>query len=427
MRFTVALVTFCAILLLATGPARSAEIPDLKAQVETLMKRIEELERKQKEQAEAIKKVPKIAESVEKLKKAPPASQVVGEALSKGVSLGGHFKFFLADQTNGDRNNLDQNNNLSAGISDLYLYFRKPLSDWLALDVAPRIKVLASATPTLGGDISRSSGASVDIELDEATMTLRLPDPFNVEVKAGAFYPMFSEEYATKSWWHEQYHGNNGLMTLQTWQSTGIELYKNFDFENFSLPVYFYPFLNGLDRNRQSVSRYTDNNGNKNMLLHVAPNFFAFGARFQFLGSLGMGKWDDQDDHNSLQYAVGLNAKYKRLSLSYEYLSKEWQEVLLSGGGREDGEDNGYYIRAAYTFNPKWQTVVKYSDVDLYFPGTDRMLVDNYETLSLGVNFWIVKTISSIMPQVEQVKAERSDGLETLNYLRWTIGWRTTF
>jgi len=70
-------------------------------------------------------------------------------------------------------------------------------------------------------------------------MTLRLPWQF--EVKAGAIYPLFSEEYGTKSWWHEQYHGNNGLMQLESWRSTGIEIYRNFDFENFSLPVLFLP------------------------------------------------------------------------------------------------------------------------------------------------------------------------------------------
>ncbi len=427
MRFTFALVVFFAFTLLTEGLSRSDELSDLKAQVEKLMQRIEELEKKQKDQAEAVKKVPEIAKSVDKLQKAPSASQVVGEALSKGVSIGGHLKFFLLDRTDGERNDTDQNNNLAAGVSDLYLYFRKSITDYLALDVAPHIRVNAAATPTLGNDISRDSNVSVDIDLDEAYMTLRLASIYNVEVKAGAFYPMFSEEYATKTWWHEQYNGNNGLLTLQTWRSAGLELYKNFDFEDFSMPVYLYPYLNGEDRNQYSPYRYTDNNGSKNVLLHVAPNFFAYGARIKLLGSLGYGKWDSQDDNGALQYAAGVDVKYRSFGLSGEYLSRKRNDVPLLGGGKQDGEDKGFYIRGVYTFNPKWVTVVKYSDVDLYSPGTTQMLTDNYKTLSLGVNYWIVEGVSTIMPQVEYVNAERSNGQEKLDYLRWTLGWRTTF
>src|SRR5512134_4153299 len=104
MRFALALVMVCAILLLTAGSSRADELSDLKGQVEKLMQRIEELEKKQKEQAEEVKKVPKLEGSVEDLRKAPPASQVVEKALSKGVRIGGHFKFFLADQSVGESN-----------------------------------------------------------------------------------------------------------------------------------------------------------------------------------------------------------------------------------------------------------------------------------------------------------------------------------
>ena len=223
MKFAFALITFCAFSLLTAGSQSSDELSDLKTQVEKLMQRIEELEKKQKEQAEQVKKVPQIAGSVEELKKAPSASQVVEKALGKGMKLGGHFKFFLADQSTGESNGVDQHNSLSAGVNDLYLYFKKSITDWLAIDVAPRIYAVASATPSLGGDITRSSTSSVQIDLDEAYLTIRTPQLYNLEFKAGAFYPMFSEEYATKTWWHEQYHGNQALPQLESWRSTGIE------------------------------------------------------------------------------------------------------------------------------------------------------------------------------------------------------------
>src|SRR5512137_1584395 len=327
MRFTFALITFCAFSLLTAGFSRADELSDLKAQVEKLMQRIDDLEKKQKEQAEEVKKVPKIEGSVEELKKAPPASQVVEKALSKGVKLGGHFKFFLADQSAGDWNGEHQDNQLAAGANDLWVYFKKSITDWLAIDLAPRIYAVAMATPTLGGGITRSSISSVDVDLDEAYLTVRTPNPYNVEIKAGILYPMFSDEYATKTWWQDQYHGNHGLLNLESWRSAGIELYRNFDFEDFSLPVYFYPWLNGEDSTWLTPYKYTDNNSYKNLLLHVAPEFFAYGARFKFLGSLGWGVWDSNGDNNSWQYALGLDIKYKAFNLSGEYMTRTRDNV----------------------------------------------------------------------------------------------------
>jgi len=390
------------------------------------MQRIEELEKKQKEQEEQTKKVPKIAKSVERMEKEPPAAAVVEEALSKKIGLGAHFKFFLADRSQGESNDQDQSNTLAAGISDTWLYFRKSINDWLSVDVNPVIQVNAAATPTLGSDIDRSTSTSVDIDYDEAYMTIRTPYPYNVELKAGAIYPMFSEEYASKTWWHEQYHGNQGLLNLEHWQSTGLEIYKNFDFESFSLPVYFYPYINGEDRTRYANSRYTDNNDYKNMLLHVSPEFFAFGARFKFPLSAGWGRWDDSGNKNSYQYAAGLNVKRGSIELSGEYLSRHRDGVALLGGGHEDAQDKGFYVRALYTFNPKWRALIKYSNTDLFVPGTDYILTDNYKTTCFAINYWITEG-SSIIPQLEFVNASESGSKDQLDYWRYTLGWRTTF
>jgi hypothetical protein len=426
MRFWFALVTCCAFLFLAAGFSRADEISDLKTQVQKLMQRIEEMEKKQKEQEEQTKKIPKIAKSVEKIEKEPSAAQVVEEALSKKINMGAHLKFFLADRSQGESNDQDQSNTLAAGISDTWLYFRKSINDWLAVDVAPVIQVNAAATPTLGGDINRSNSASVDIDYDEAYMTIRAPYPYDVELKAGAFYPMFSEEYASKTWWHEQYHGNQGLLNLQHWQSTGLEIYRNFDFESFSLPVYFYPYINGEDRTRDATSRYTDNNDFKNMLLHVSPEFFAYGTRFKLLGSLGWGRWDNSGNKDSYQYAAGLNVKRGSLELSGEYLSRHRDGVALLGGGHEDAQDKGFYVRALYTINPKWRALVKYSNSDLFVAGTDSILTDNYKTTCFALNYWIVEG-SSIIPQIEFVNASESGSKDQLDYWRYTLGWRTTF
>ncbi len=414
MKYTVAVLSACVFMLVNTNLALPDELSELKKQVEVLQQKIEEMQKKQEEQAK----------SVEKIQEQPSAYEVVSEQLKKQVTVGGHFKFFLADQSRGEVNNDNQHNSFSAGINDLWLYFSKNLSDNLQIMVSPVVEVEAAATPSLGSDITRSGSADVNVDIDEGYMSLRLP--WQLEMRAGAFYPLFSEEYGTKSWWHEQYHGNNGLLTLESWKSIGIELYRNFDFEHFSLPIYLYPFLNGLDRGVNQDKRYTDNNSAKNVLVHTTPEFFAFGSRIRLLGSLGGGKWDDKGDDMSWQWAAGAEVAYSSFSLSGEYMYRWLEKIPLIGGGTKDGEDKGWYVKGIYTLNPQWRFLLKYSDVDLWAPGTGKLLTDHYQTWSGAVNYWIAES-STIIGQVEWVDADQQGSSESLDYWRYTLGWRTTF
>jgi hypothetical protein len=420
MKAMIISIALCAFIFFSAGTATADEISDLNKKIEALQQTIdelkaqmEELKEKQEEQEEAV-----IA-----LEDQPPASKVVSEAIGKNVNIGGHFKFFLLDRSEGERNGLDQNNNLSAGVSDLWLYFSKQLTDWLSIDVAPRIEVTSAATPSLGGDIERATSASVDLDLWEAYMTVRLP--YQIEMRVGAFLPYFSEEYATQSWWHELYNGTNGLVHLQAWRDNGIELYKNFDFEKWSLPIYLYPYMNGAATGDDDDATLVDNNGTKSVLLHVAPEAYIGDGRIRLLGSIGYGRWDAQDDNDSMQYVAGASVSYKGLNLLGEYLFRGMEDVSLLGGGRADWENKGYFIRAMYTFNPKWRALVKWSDVDQPLIST-TMLTDNYQDLSFAINYWIFQG-STIIGQVDFVDAERSDNSEKLEYLRYTLGWRTTF
>ena len=419
MKFTVILTMVCALLFTSFEIARADEISDLKKQLELLQKKIEDLEKKQAEQAK----------SVEKIEKQPSAREVVSEALSKQVTLGGHLKFFLADQSIGEVSNATlnkdkQHDSFAAGISSLWIYFNKQLNDWLSISVAPQLLVEAAATPVLGSDITRSGSANVDVELDWAYLTARLP--WELELKAGAFYPYFSEEYASMIWWDEQYNGNPGLLTLESWKSAGLELYRNFDFDNFSLPVYLY-YLNGEDRGVIQDDRYTDNNSAKNILAHIAPEFFAYGARVKLLGSFGWGKWDDEGDNQSIEWAAGADVKYRSFGLSGEYMNRRRDDLpLLNGVGTEDGEDKGWYVKGIYTFNPQWRLVLKYSDVDLWSPGTDSLLTDNFKTMYGSINYFITNS-SIIIPEISYVKMDRSGSPDRTDYWRYTLGWRTTF
>ena len=414
MKYTVAALSAFVFLFMSTNLALPDELSDLKKQLEVLQQKVDELQKKQEAQAK----------SVEKIEKKPSAYEVVTEQLSKQVNIGGHFKFYLADQSNGEVNGRDQHNSFSAGVSDLWLYFSKNLTDWMQLTVAPQIQIEAAATPSLGSDITRSGSADVNLYLDEAYMTLRLP--WQVDMRVGAIYPLFSEEYGTKVWWHEQYHGNQGLLTLESWKSTGIELYRNFDFESFSLPIYLYPFLNGESRGVNQDSRYVDNNSAKNFMFHTTPEFYAFGSRVRLLGSAGYGRWDDDGKKDAYQWAAGTEIAYSSFNLRGEYMYRWREDLPLIGGGTEDGEDKGWYIQGMYTLNPQWRFLIKYSDVDLWSPGIDRLLTDNYKTWCAAVNFWISEG-STIIPQIEWVDAKQQGGFEKLKYWRYTLGWRTTF
>ena len=425
MKISVVLIIACAFLFLNTGIAGSQDVADLKQQLEQLQQKIEELEKKQEEQAQEAEKV---SESVEEIKQQPSAYEVISEELGKQTVVGGHFKFFLADQSRGDvtTSTFDddsQHNSFSAGISDLWLYFSKNLNDWLQISLAPQLRVDAEATPVLGSEIERSNTGDVDIEIDWAYLTLRLP--WDLELKAGAFYPYFSDEYASKVWWDEQYNANSGLVTLEAMKSTGLELYRNFDFENFSLPVWVY-YLNGEDRGINQDKRYTDNNSAKNGLIHVAPEFFAFGSRIRLLGSFGWGRWDNDGDNDSIQWAAGTDVTYRGFSLRGEYMSRWREDLPLVGGGTDDGEDKGWYLRGMYTFNPQWRVLLKYSDVDLWAPAAGDLDTDNYKVISGVLNYFLAES-SILMLEASYTDAEQDDGPNELDYWRYTLGWRTTF
>lgn len=409
---TVFFMTF-ALLFICSALGYSDELSDLKQKVEAL----------EKSREQDKEKITELNDSVNELLNQPSANTVVSNALGKQTTVGGHFKFFLADQARGDVNDDSQHNSYSAGITELWIYINKTVTDWLQINVAPNVVVLAEATPALGSPISRPTSGGVDVDLDEAFMTVRLPNMY--ELKAGAFYPMFSEDYATKSWWHDQYHNNNGLVTLQAMQSTGVELYRNYDFESFSLPLSLGLF-NGESRGVSQDTRFTDNNSAKTVMAHAGPEFFVSDGRLRLMGSAGYGRWDDQGDNDAYQWAAGAEYSKASVTLTGEYLYR-WRENLpLTGGGTEDGEDKGWYIKAKYAHSSTLRFVLKYSDVDLWAVSSTRLLTDSYKEVSLAGGWWITDS-STIIPQVEYVDADRSSSSITLEYVRYTLGWRTTF
>ena len=89
MKYTVAVSCAFVFLFMSTNLALPDELSDLKKQLEVLQQKVDELQKKQEAQAK----------SVEKIEKKPSAYEIVTEQLSKQVNIGGHLKFYLADQS----------------------------------------------------------------------------------------------------------------------------------------------------------------------------------------------------------------------------------------------------------------------------------------------------------------------------------------
>lgn len=431
MKSAIILFTAGAFVFFSLGFAQAEDFSELKEQIKVLQEtinaqqktidalntKIQGVEQKQEAQAKEIKKVPELAKKVGELKE---TTKLPG--LLEGISIGGHVKLYMFDRTQGERNDVHQHTNLSSGVGShaFILYVTKQLTDWLKVDTETDFGISAGATPAIGSNITRATTGSTSFSLNTVAMTANLPQ--DAELKVGVFWAMFSEEYTKQTWWHEVYHQNKGLTELQSWHDSGIELYKNFDFDKWSLPVYF-SLLNG-----NPTSRYVENNDDKTVLLHIAPELFQ--TKLRLLGTIGGGKWDDGDNGKALYAVSGFDWKYQKFNLTSEYIYKKYRTVPLAIGGANkanaDGKNEGYYIRAMYTFNPKWRALLKYSHAELYKTGIPTMRSDNYDTTSLALNYFITPN-STIIGQYMFIDGARSDESERIEANRFTLGWRTTF
>lgn len=328
-----------------------------------------------------------------------------------GVKLGGHLKLYMYDQSVGTSNDEKQTTTISAGLTTLYLFITDQLSDLVSLEVQPRISVSASATPSLGNNFARAKTSTVNTSVYQAFMTVRLPQ--QAELRVGKMLTYFSDDYGRQIWYDEYYHINPGFCSLLSWDDYGVELYKSFDFAQWSLPTYFY-LLNG-------EATDVDNNNAKSFLLHVDPEFFQ--GKLRLLGSYGFGKWDDASRYTMVRTDVGFDWKWQKINIKSEYLTGKWNNKITQGADLKDGKKSGYYIKGLYRFNQQWRGLINYSRAVTYatYPN-----YDDYKTTTLGVNYFITES-SSIMGQFSMVDAKRTDDSEGLTFNRYTVGWRTTF
>jgi hypothetical protein len=338
-----------------------------------------------------------------------------------GATVGADIKFYLFDQTQGTVDGVDQSNDMSAGISSAIIYISKDISDNVSVELQPEILVSAAATARLGGEITRETDAEIETEFLRANITWLVGDGF--EIKAGVVKPLFTWDYGYELFWHEEYHGSfvSANPWLGAWHDSGVEVYKNFDFESVSLPVYLY-VLNGPS------GVEVDNNEGYSILVHVAPELL--NGQLKFLGSLGTGKWDDDNKKDFIRYALGASYQTGPVAVRGEYMGGKWEdEFFVTDAVTGDIKPKGYYIKVLYDFLPRFRALAGYNHLKHDFTGfffTDTMAEETYDGYVLGVNFALADG-TTVMLTYNHLEGDRSDDSATLDTDRLTLGVRTDF
>ena len=342
--------------------------------------------------------------------------------LADGVDVGAEVKLYIYDQTDGTSDGVSQSNDVSAGISSAIVYLSKQITDKLSATLDIELLVHAGATPRLGGEITRESDeVEIETEFLRANITYVLPQGF--EVKAGYLKPLFTWDYGYEAFWHETYHATYVTANpwLGSWHDSGVELYKSFDMESASIPVYLY-LLNGPGQG------LVDNNEGMSVLLHAQPELM--GGKVKLLGSYAFGKWDDDNSKDFSRYAVGADVTAGNFNVRGEYMGGQWDDkFLVAEAMTRNVEPKGYYVKAFYHVLPKLKVLVGYSHLEHDFSGfffTASGVGEEYDTVTLGLDYSLADDVTAML-QWDNVDGTRDDGSADLEFDRVTLGVRATF
>lgn len=339
------------------------------------------------------------------------------------IKIGMTVKFHLFDESDGKAKfggatQKHQSTNVSAGVSSAIFYFSAQISEELTLEVHPDIGVHAGATPRLGAGITGPTAHDPEIGFHSLYLTYLLP--YEVQLKAGYFTPLFTWDYGYELFWNEEYHASyvTANSNLGAWHATGLELYKSFEFEGVSVPAYLY-VLNG-----SGGGIWGDNNDNKTVLFHVQPELL--GGKLKFLGSYAFGRYDAGGHLSYQRYAAGINIEYQDLTIRSEFMGSRWENKLPTG---KDAEAWGVYVKGFYRLTPQLRAMVAYNHTDHNFSGfffAANDVDEEYDQVTLGLHYFLAEG-ATVMLNVSFVDAERADGSAELDFVRITLGTRITF
>ena len=344
--------------------------------------------------------------------------------------IGGDLKFFVGDITSGSSwvtdtlgqtTEHDTTDRFSMGFNHITLFFTSQIGDYVSVEVQPEVSASTGATPRLGKMIGeqRPSSNPLKIKLSVANITVVTPGQF--EITAGYLRPIFTEDYGHERFYQENFYSYKAVCNgyLGNIHDTGIEIYKSFDIElgenNYaSFPVWLY-VMNGGET-------IIDNNTDKTIMLHVAPEY----ANFTLYGSGLYGKWDDGDDNTVIRYTGGLQYTHKYFWFRGEYIAGTWKNKVADS---LDAKPFGYYVKAAVNIVPeKLSLMGLYDHADHNFSGSgaSSTIGETYTTISGVLNYQVAPG-SHIMLQIDKADWKNEGETSKLDFIRGSLGWRTIF
>ncbi|NQV18958.1 MAG: hypothetical protein HQ534_10485 [Armatimonadetes bacterium] len=342
--------------------------------------------------------------------------------LSAETTVGGHIRMTLIDMADGEStiNDTVYSDNSSSGMAftELILYISHDLSDYVSIDMQPSWSASTSASPSFGKKIGEQLKSGRDVTNGwhgwvKAVVTAALPNGYDVSV--GIVKPRFTWDYGAELFWEEVISGSkwscNG--NLGDMADTGIEVYKAFEFDSFSLPAYFY-LLNG-------GSRFGDNNKTPMIMLHAEPEFGAL----KFLGSVASGKYDDDDEKSVFRYAFGASYTAGAFNIRSEVAGSTWEDKNTVNGTLEDDKPFGYYVHTSYALKPWAKLQFRYDFADNN--GSDSGVGDEtYTSIKPGLQLLVADGAAILVNYDIATRIRESSGSK-LEYGRLIVGMRVTF
>lgn len=339
------------------------------------------------------------------------------------VSVGGDLNIRFYDTINGKLDGDRKTNYLGAGFRSFYLYLDAQLTDRLSVSVAPTFSGGSTgATPRLNNLSANKTGLSARFSgFNRAQATYLLPHGF--ELTGGLLRPRFTLDYGAEMFYHEENHASfvSANPFLGAWHDAGLELYRNFDFDRFSLPVHLY-LLNG--DGRSSSLEYADNNHSPAGMIHIEPQIGAL----TLSGSFGAGKYDNDNSDNFYRWAAGLMYQYQKFTLRSEVMGSNYQNMKQNG---DDAKAHGYYVKLFYNVLPNLRLMANYNVANHNFSGFFGPHAGNadetYKTLTFGLNYEIAPA-ATLLVQYDIARQERdTTPTRELDYDRLSVGARITF
>ncbi len=378
---------------------------------------------------------------------ATPEVKASSNSGNSGGTVGGNFKFYLYDKSEGVSSGAAASERALSGMTSFYLFINKELSENVSLEIDPEISVSGGATPKLGTAFPNpSTSPTLSLGLLKAQITVKLPEA--VELTAGSLRTLFTEDYGNMLWYEDEFFGNYAVCGgyYGTLDDTGLEFYKNFELGPVSLPSYLYILGGGMNM-------LVSNTNSRGVLAHITPEI----GPFKFMGSY-FTTMDATGNNPIYRYSAGVAFNYDQFTFRTEYMGGIWSNVkMYANTDINDATQvtrnltpHSYYLKAGYKILPWVRFLMVYAHYDQDFSSLPKSAAvigggataaankqsfayETYTEISPILNFYVTPD-SIIYLQVINVENSSISLLPSsaystaeLNYNRLVLGWRTTF